>query len=78
MKSTLLPIITAAAALAWAAFLALTGRESNNAPLRDSISAIPVVEKHFVTSNQLLECGALAETRIKPITALAHDNSRFA
>jgi hypothetical protein len=78
MRSTILPIITVAAAGAWAALLWLTSRDGNDVPQRGLVSAKPAVEKHFVTPKQLVECGALAETRVKPFTALAHDGAAFA
>jgi peroxiredoxin len=70
-------ILTVAAALAWAMLLWLAGRERSEIPAREIIPAKPAVEKHFVTPEQLVECGALAERRIEPFSAVAHDGARF-
>jgi hypothetical protein len=71
-------ILTVAAAVAWAALMWLTDRERSEIPAREIIPAKPAVEKHFVTPEQLVECGALAERRIEPFSAVAHDGARFA
>jgi peroxiredoxin len=70
-------ILTVAAALAWAMLLWLAGRERSEIPAREIIPAKPAVEKHFVTPEQLVECGALAERRIEPFCAVAHDGAQF-
>ena len=70
-------ILTVAAAVAWAALLWLADRERSEIPAREIIPAKPAVEKHFVTPEQLVECGALAERRIEPFSAVAHDGARF-
>src|SRR5262249_28300497 len=71
-------ILTVAAAVAWAMLLWLADRERSEIPARKIIPAKPAVEKHFVTPDQLVECGALAERRIEPFSAVAHDGARFA
>jgi hypothetical protein len=70
-------ILTVAAAVAWATLLWLTVRQRSEIPAREIILAKPAVEKHFVTPEQLVECGALAERRIEPFSAVAHDSTRF-
>jgi peroxiredoxin len=70
-------ILTVVAAVAWAMLLWLAGRERSEIPAREIIPAKPTVEKHFVTPEQLVECGASAERRIEPFSALAHDGERF-
>jgi peroxiredoxin len=70
-------ILTVAAAVAWAMLLWLADREQSEIPAREIIPAKPAVEKHFVTTEQLVECGALAERRIEPFSAVAHDGARF-
>ena len=71
-------ILTGAASVAWATLLWLSGREGGEIPAREIIPAKPAVEKHFVTPDQLVECGAMAERRIEPFSAVAHDGARFA
>ena len=70
-------ILTMSAAVVWAMLLWLAGREGSEIPAREIIPAKPAVEKHFVTPEQLMECGALAERRIEPFSAVAHDGARF-
>jgi peroxiredoxin len=70
-------IVTAAAAVAWAALLWLPDRGGNQIPAGEVASARPTVTKHLVTPDQLLECGALAERRIEPFSAVTHDGTRF-
>jgi len=70
-------ILTVAAAAAWAMLLWLADREQSEIPGRKIIPAKPAVEKHFVTPDQLVECGALAERRIEPFSAVAHDGAQF-
>ena len=70
-------ILTMSAAVVWAMLLWLAGRERSEIPAREIIPAKPAVEKHFVTQEQLVECGALAERRIEPFSAVAHDGARF-
>jgi peroxiredoxin len=70
-------ILTVAAAVAWAMLLWLEDRQRSEIPAREIIPAKPAVEKHFVTPEQLAECGALAERRIEPFSAVAHDGARF-
>jgi len=69
--------LTMSAAVVWAMLLWLAGRERSEIPAREIIPAKPAVEKHFVTPEQLVECGALAERRIEPFSAVAHDGARF-
>ena len=66
-----------AAAVVWATLLWLADCERSEVPAREVILAKPVVEKHFVTPDQLVECGALAQRRIEPFSAVAHDGARF-
>ena len=70
-------ILTVAAAAAWAMLLWLADRERSEIPAREIIPAKPAVEKHFVTQEQLVECGALAERRIEPFSAVADDGAWF-
>jgi hypothetical protein len=70
-------ILTMAAAVAWAALSWLAGREERQLPAREVVPARPTVTKHFVTPDQLVECGALAERRIEPFSAVAHDGAHF-
>ena len=70
-------ILTAAAAVIWATLLWLAGRESGEIPAREIVPAKPAAGKHLVTPDQLVECGALAERRIEPFSAVAHDGTRF-
>jgi hypothetical protein len=70
-------ILTVAAAVAWAMLLWLADRERSEIPVREIIPAKPAIEKHFVTPEQLVECGALAQRRIEPFSAVAHDGARF-
>src|SRR6516162_265482 len=70
-------ILSVAAAVAWATLLWLTGRDRSEIPARDIIPAKPAAGKHFVTPDQLVECGELAERRIEPFSAVAHDGTRF-
>ena len=69
--------LTVAAAVVWATLLWLAGRDRSQIPAREVIPAKPAVGKHFVTPDQLVECGALAERRIEPFSAVAHDGARF-
>jgi peroxiredoxin len=78
MRYGIAGILTVAAAVAWATLLWLAGRDRSQIPAREVIPAKPAVEKHFVTPDQLVECGALAERRIEPFSAVAHDGARFA
>jgi hypothetical protein len=78
MRYGIAGILTVAAAVAWATLLWLAGRDRSQIPVREVIPAKPAVEKHFVTLDQLVECGALAERRIEPFSAVAHDGARFA
>ena len=66
-----------AAAVAWAMLLWLAGRSRSEIPAREIIPAKPAAEKHFVTPEQLVQCGALADRRIEPFSAVAHDGARF-
>ena len=77
MRYGIARILTVAAAVAWATLLWLTGRERSEVPAREVIPAKPAVEKHFVTPDQLVECGALAERRIEPFSAVANDGGQF-
>jgi peroxiredoxin len=70
-------ILTVAAAVAWATLLWLAGRERSEIPAREIIPARPAAGKHFVTPDQLVECGLLAERWIEPFSAVAHDGTRF-
>jgi hypothetical protein len=70
-------ILTVVAAVAWAMLLWLSGRERGDLHAREIIPAKPAVEKHFVTPEQLVECGESAERRIEPFSAVAHDGERF-
>ena len=70
-------ILTVAAAVAWATLLWLAGRESGEVPAREIIPAKPAAGKHLVTPDQLVQSGALAERRIEPFSAVAHDGTRF-
>lgn len=65
------------AAVAWATLLCLAGRERGAVPARDIVPAKLAVAKHFVTPDQLVECGVLSERRIEPFSADAHDGARF-
>jgi hypothetical protein len=65
MRYGIAGILTVAAAVAWATLLWLSGREHGEVPARAVIRAKPAVEKHFVTPDQLVACGALAERRIE-------------
>jgi peroxiredoxin len=78
MRYGIAGFLTVAAAVAWATLLWLAGHDRTRIPAREVIPAKPAVEKHFVTPDQLVECGALAERRIEPFTAVAHDGARFA
>jgi hypothetical protein len=69
--------LTVAAAVAWVTLVWLGGRERSEVPTREVIPAKPTVEKHFVTPDQLLECGASAERRIEPFSAVAHNGAQF-
>jgi hypothetical protein len=71
-------ILTVAAAAAWAILLWLADHKRFTIPAREIISAKPAAEKHFVTPEQLVECGVLAQRRIEPFSAVAHDGARFA
>jgi hypothetical protein len=77
MRYGIAGILTVAAAVAWATLLWMAGCERSEVPAREVIPAKPAVEKHFVTPDQLMECGALAERRIEPFTAVAHDGAQF-
>jgi hypothetical protein len=77
MRYGIAGILTVAAAVAWAMLLWLADRERSEILAREIIPAKPAVEKHFVTPEQLVECGALAERRIEPFSAVAHDGARF-
>jgi peroxiredoxin len=77
MRYGILGILTVAAAVAWAMLLWLEDRERSEVPAHEFIPAKPAVEKHFVTPEQLVECGASAERRIEPFSAVAHDGARF-
>jgi peroxiredoxin len=70
-------ILTVAAAVTWATLLCLAGRERSEIPAREIIPAKPATGKHFVTPDQLIECSTLAERRIGPFSAVAHDGARF-
>src|SRR5436309_732997 len=70
-------ILTVAAAVAWATLSWLAGRERNEIPAREIIPAKPAVTRHLVTPDQLMECGALAQRRIEPFSAVAHDGAQF-
>ena len=70
-------ILTVAAAAAWAILLWLADHERSEIPGREIIPAKPAVEKHFVTPEQLVECGGLAERRIEPFSAVADDGAWF-
>jgi peroxiredoxin len=77
MRYGIAGILTVAAAVAWAMLLWMADRERSEILAREIIPAKPAVEKHFVTPEQLVECGALAERRIEPFSAVAHDGTRF-
>jgi hypothetical protein len=77
MRYGIAGILTVAAAVAWATLLWLAGRERSEIPAREIIPAKRAIEKHLVTPDQLVECGALAERRIEPFSAVAHDGGRF-
>jgi hypothetical protein len=77
MRYGIAGILTVAAAVAWATLLWLADRECCEVPARGVIRAKPAVEKHFVTPDQLVECGALAERRVEPFSAVAHDGAQF-
>ena len=66
-------ILTVAAVVAWAALLRLSGRDGSEFPARENGPAKPVLQRHFVSPDQLVECGALAEKRIEPCSAVAHN-----
>ena len=78
MRHGIAGMLPVAAAVAWATLLWLAGLERSVVPAREAIPAKPALEKHFVTPDQLLECGAMAERRIAPFSAVAHDGARFA
>jgi hypothetical protein len=75
MRYSIPVILTVAAAVAWATLLWLSGRERSEIPAREIIPAKPAAGKHFVTPDQLVECGASAERRIEPFSAVAHDGA---
>jgi peroxiredoxin len=77
MRYGIAGILTVSAAVAWAMLLWLAGRQRSEVVARAVIPAKPAVEKHFVTPDQLVECGALAERRIEPFSAMAHDGVQF-
>jgi peroxiredoxin len=77
MRYGMLRIATAAAAIAWAACLWLASRERAENPARASGPAKPAAQRHYVTAEQLVECGALADQRVEPFSAIAHDGVRF-
>jgi peroxiredoxin len=77
MRYGIAGILTVAAAVAWAMLLWLADRERSEILAREITPAKPAVEKHFVTPEQLVECGAFAERRIEPFSAVAHDGARF-
>jgi AhpC/TSA family len=78
MRRSIPQLLTVAAVVAWAALLWLAERDRNAVSRRSLVAAKPAIEKHFVTPDQLVECGALAERRIEQFAAWAHDGSRFA
>jgi peroxiredoxin len=77
MRFGMLRIVTATALLAWAGFFWLASRERAENPARASRPAKPDAQRHYVTAEQLVECGALADRRVKPFSAIAHDGVRF-
>jgi peroxiredoxin len=77
MRSSIPVILTVAAAVAWATLSWLASRERGQTPTREVVPAKPAAGKHFVTPEQLVECGASAERRIEPFSAVAHDGARF-
>jgi hypothetical protein len=77
MRYGITGILTVAASVAWATLLWVSGPESGDIPARKITPAKPAVEKHFVTPGQLVECGALAERRIEPFSAVANDGAQF-
>jgi peroxiredoxin len=78
MRHRIPQLVTVAAAVAWLALLCLPGPDRNEISQRNLVAEKPAPERHFVTPDQLVECGALAERRIEPFAAVAHDGSRFA
>jgi peroxiredoxin len=69
--------LTLAAGVAWATLLWLARREQGEISAREVVPARPAAGKHFVTLEQLVQCGALADRRIEPFSAVAHDGARF-
>jgi peroxiredoxin len=69
--------LTVAAAGAWAALLWHSSGERSEIPARRGLAEQPAIERHFVTPNQLLECGAFADRGVEPFSAAAHDGVRF-
>ena len=70
-------IVTVAAAVAWTVSLWLASRDKAEIPARTTVPAKPAVERHYVTPEQLVECGALSDRRVEPFSAMAHDRVRF-
>ena len=77
MRYGIFRIVTAAAVVAWAGFLWLASRERAENPARASGPAKPDAQRHYVTAEQLVECGALADRRINAFSAITHDGVRF-
>jgi len=70
-------ILTVVAALAWAALLWLANHEKSEIPARTPALAKSAIERHYVTPDQLVECGNLADRRVEPFSAIAHDGVAF-
>jgi hypothetical protein len=77
MRGSLRRILTMSAAVAWATLLWLTSRETVEFSARTAVLAKPAIERHYVTPIQLVECGAMADRRVEPFSAMAHDGVRF-
>jgi hypothetical protein len=65
------------AAVAWAALLWLTNRAEVGSSARPEIPSKPAITRHYVTPLELAECGAWADRRVEPFSAMAHDGARF-
>ncbi len=77
MRYAIRRILTVAAAVAWLASLWLASRERGESPARAGGAAETPVVRHYVTPEQLVECGSLSDRRVEPFSAIGHDRVRF-